>query len=1363
MNDPIPIPSRGLKLFSALTRWALGVLLAFWLILAASWGALHGWIVPRIAEFRPALERQASRAMGLPVRIGHISARSEGLIPTFELEDVVLSDREGREALILPRVVAALSPRSLWNLGFQQLYIERPELEIRRTREGRLRIAGLEIDPASPGDDRISDWVFSQAELVVASGIVHWSDELRGAETLSLSEVDMVLRNSPRRHLMRLDGTPPPDWGERFTLMGQFRQPLLSVHRGHWRDWSGQLYGSFDRVDVARLRRQIDLGFEVASGQGALRLWADVAKGQFTGAVADVALSDVNVQFAADLEPLALKSVQGRLGGHRLAGGFDASTTGLQFLTADGLRWPGGNAFVSYTQPDPRHGAKGELRADRLDLAALSQIANRLPLGEAAHRLLKGQAPQGLVESVQAQWQGPLDAPERYSLKGRASSLALAAHDALPGVAGLDLDFDLNQGGGKASVRMANGQVELPTVFDEPLLPVDQLQAQLQWQQQGEQLSLQVADLRFANADLRGEGRLQWRSAEPGKVPGRGRSPGVLDLTASLSEADATRVHRYLPRALPKDVRDYVREAVTAGRIGRAQFRVKGDLRDLPFANPRQGEFRISAQVREAGLAYVPKSLMPAGAAPWPALARLNGELIFDRQSMHVKGATAQFAGLPDLQVVRVEADIPDLMHTVVGVDATVRGPLADALGIVNNSPLSRITNQALAQAVATGPAEVKLKLALPIAQIERSKVQGSVAFTGGNDLRVVPQAPQLSRLRGSVAFSDTGFQLNGVQARALGGDVRLEGGLRPPPAGTQPPDPVLQLRANGSFSAEGLRQASELGFVAGLAAQATGSAPYSLVLGMRRGQPEIQVQSSLQGLALNLPAPLGKAADAVMPLRFDNSLLREAQLQGPLRDQLLVELGRQVQIHYVRDIAGAQARVLQGSIAVGLGPGESAPLPDSGVMASVHLPQVDLDAWEHALTRAGGPARPTGATSSGSDASAQSYLPNALAVRADTLVFDGRNLHQVVVGGSREGSVWRANLDATELNGYLEYRPPGSAGAGRLFARLSRLKLAQSNQSEVEALLDEQPTSIPALDIVVDDFELRGKRLGRVEIEAVNRGGEGAQREWRLNKFNVLTPEATLTATGNWASLPLPTVGPRLLSERRRTVMNFRFDIRDAGQLLTRLGMPGVVRLGHGPLEGQVAWMGSPLTLDYPSMSGQLSIQIEGGQFLKADPGLAKLLGVLSLQALPRRLTLDFRDVFSQGFAFDLVRGDARIEQGIASTNNLQMKGVNAAVLMEGKADLARETQDLKVVVVPEVNAGTASLVATAINPAIGLGTFLAQLFLRKPLMEAATQEFHIDGTWTDPRIVRQSRSPRDNLPVNAPVNAPAPAGVKP
>jgi uncharacterized protein YhdP len=205
---------------------------------------------------------------------------------------------------------------------------------------------------------------------------------------------------------------------------------------------------------------------------------------------------------------------------------------------------------------------------------------------------------------------------------------------------------------------------------------------------------------------------------------------------------------------------------------------------------------------------------------------------------------------------------------------------------------------------------------------------------------------------------------------------------------------------------------------------------------------------------------------------------------------------------------------------------------------------------------------------------------------------------------------------------------------------------------------------------------------------------------------------------------------------------MNFKLDIADAGGLLARFGMKDIVRRGRGRMEGQVAWAGSPLSLDYPSLNGSFAVNVENGQFLKADPGLAKLLGVLSLQALPRRLALDFRDVFSEGFSFDFVRGDISIAQGIASTNNLQMKGVNAAVLMEGRADIAHETQDLKVVVVPEINAGTASLVAGVINPAIGLGTFLAQMFLRQPLMRAATQEFHIDGTWADPRITKVART---------------------
>ena len=201
---------------------------------------------------------------------------------------------------------------------------------------------------------------------------------------------------------------------------------------------------------------------------------------------------------------------------------------------------------------------------------------------------------------------------------------------------------------------------------------------------------------------------------------------------------------------------------------------------------------------------------------------------------------------------------------------------------------------------------------------------------------------------------------------------------------------------------------------------------------------------------------------------------------------------------------------------------------------------------------------------------------------------------------------------------------------------------------------------------------------------------------------------------------------------------MNFNLDIENAGQLLDRLGTKGAVNAGKGKLAGQVSWNGSPLQMDYPSLNGHFNVNVEKGSFLKTEPGAARLLGVLNLQALPRRLFLDFKDIFSDGFSFDFFRGDIGIDLGIAKTNNLQMKGVNAAILMEGFADISRETQHLKVIVIPEIDAGTASLVVAAINPIVGISSYLAQYFLKKPISQAATKDFIIDGTWSDPTVTK-------------------------
>lgn len=1383
MNESSLHPSRLLKAMAWLARWSLGLLLVVLVLLVASWGTLHGWIVPRIGDYRVQLENQAQSALGVPVRIGAVSARSDSLIPTLELTDVALLDSAGRVALQLQRVVVAVSPRSLWRLGFEQLYIERPELDIRRTAEGNILVAGLPFSSAAAGDTRAADWLFSQSELVVRGGTVRWHDELRKAPVLALDQVDVLLRNGQWRHSVRVDATLPSGWGNRFVLMGKFRQPLLGTRSGHWQRWSGQAFAQFDQIDVARLGLYTDLGKSLASGQGALQAWVDVERGRAVGGTADVALSNVNATLGEQLSPLVLASVQGRLGGRVLPGGFEFSTQGLGFVTGNGLRWPGGNFQVKYSDGTGKAPEQGELSADRMDLAALARIAERLPLGDKARQILKTYAPRGQVQTLRASWRGSLEAVQSYRVLARISALDLGTGVAPPtaqgragreaanpvsttlGVRGAAVDLEMTQAGGRASLAIADGALLLPGVFEDPWVPLSRLQSAVSWQVDGAHVSLQVAETQFANSDAKGVLRATWHTSAADASRGRSGLPGVLDLSGKLDRADGARVHRYLPLVISAQARNYVRDAVVAGKATSVDFRVQGDLHDMPFVDSRQGIFRIAAKVKEVTYSYVPVRVQQQDALPWPPLTQLDGELLFEGASMRINASQGAFEGARTLQLGQVQAHIAELAHPVVEVNAQARGSLAEMLGVVKTSPLAALTGHALDHAAVGGNAALQLNLSLPVASLHQAKVRGSVTLAN-NDVRITPDTPRFSSARGMVHFTENGFALQSVQAQVLGGEMQLEGGMQALSPQSPPEQSALRLRAQGVASAQGLRDAKELGLVSQLAHRAQGSAAYTIDMGLRRGIPELRLTSTLQGLALDLPAPLGKTATSALPVHFER-VLSSASLRPstegqpmppPLHDQLKLELGKLGALLYVRDVSGVQTKVLRGSIALGLGTEERISLPVQGVIANVQLELADLDAWEAVL--ANPLAVPSAATSSKSTGSGidvpqgfaaspgtmSDYLPTTVALRATTLKLKGRTLHKVVMDGVRVGNAWRATMDARELGGYIEYLGSGSPQfpEGRLFARLAHMTIPPSDTTDSsDQLLDSPTEALPELDIVVNAFQMDERKLGRLEVQAINRFAQaGEQREWQLRKFNMQTPEATLTAKGRWAPRKnAKSNGPDSAIADRHTELNFRLEIQDAGLLLERFGLHNAMRSGKGQIEGSLGWEGGPLTPDYPSMTGQLQLGMGSGQFLKAELGAAKLLSVLSLQSLPRRLNLDFRDVFSKGFAFDFLRGDVSMKNGIASTNNLQMKGLSAAVLMEGSADIVEETQSLHVVVIPEINAMTASLIATAINPLVGLGTFLAQAFLRGPLMAAATQEFQVEGTWAEPDVRKLSR----------------------
>jgi uncharacterized protein YhdP len=489
-------------------------------------------------------------------------------------------------------------------------------------------------------------------------------------------------------------------------------------------------------------------------------------------------------------------------------------------------------------------------------------------------------------------------------------------------------------------------------------------------------------------------------------------------------------------------------------------------------------------------------------------------------------------------------------------------------------------------------------------------------------------------------------------------------------------------------------------------------------------GQPELSVASNLQGLALDLPAPGHKDADAVLPLR----LLMTPTAAG--RDELRLEVGASaaplLQAQLQRDISGASSQVLRGALAV---QDKLPALPPSGVLLQVNVASLDLDAWQQRL---GGLAGGSGNGGDGTDD--VGLMPSQIALRSQALKVGGRQLGRASALVARDGANWRINVDAEQIAGRIDLKGVKGSQIDAVQARLARLSLPRQEADSVSELIDPGKVDagsgpLPSLDIEVDDFELRGKRLGKLEVLAQ---APAAARDWKLDKLQISSPESTLTATGRWSG-----------EGRRRTLLDWKLDIADAGRLLERLGQGQVLRGGKGVLAGQIGWDGSPLAPHYASMAGALNIQLDTGTFLKAEPGVGRLLGVLSLQSLPRRLLLDFRDVFAEGFTFDGVTGDVKIAAGVARSDNIRIRGLQAAVLVDGSTDLAAETQKLRVVVVPEVSAGGASLAYAAINPAIALGAFLAQLILSRPVAAASTREFHITGTWDDPKVEKVETLP--------------------
>jgi uncharacterized protein (TIGR02099 family) len=1355
----------------------LGSIVVVYFVFCTLFLSLRYVVLPNIDHYKTQVEQLATKTIGRPVSIATIHASWRGLKPHLLLNNVVIYDKDGGQALSLPKVSTTVSWWSVMvaDLRLDTLEISRPDMDIERDLQGNLYVAGLLIDSTKGGDGKGADWVLSQREIVIRDGRVRWNDKLRDAPELVLNDVDLVLHNDGKNHKFGFKATPPAAFAAPIDVRAEFGHPYFAKSLSDIKLWKGTMYADWQGADLSVWKPYFDYPVEVQSGTGSVRAWLHFDHAKIADFTADLRLSNVTTRLRKDLQLLNLAQVSGRVSAREEFGaehkeelfsfgehGYMIELTDFSMETNDGLKLPTTTIRQSFFPATGTEPEKTEVTATELDLHTLANFIERLPLPAGQRRILADYSPRGQLKDFSAKWQGTYPAITSYAIKGRFAGLTMSAQPpiparaktntapaqvAVPGIPGFDNlsgHVDASEQGGLLGIASENAVLHLPGYFTDPAMPFESLKLNASWKFQDEdQLLFQVDDMDFVQDGVAGSLTSKHR-LHLGE--GNAKTPAAIDLSARISEFDVNKIGHYLPVQTPETLRHWLTGALAGGRMQDVVLVVKGNLADFPFNADKQtgkdsGQFSIVGKIDNGVLNYSPGKFAKDGKAPfWPLLEEIKGNLIVDRARMEIIADSAKTGGVA---LSNVKAEIPDLLSPdrLLNIEGHAAGTLQDFVRYVNESPVAGWIANFTEPIKAGGNAKLLLKLQMPLAYLEQTKVQGALQFAG-NTVTLQDAMPPIMQTNGELKFNEKGFTLNGIKANFLGGPATLLGGTQS--------DGAIAMKVEGNLSSEGLRKTFNTPTLERLLQQINGSTRYSAAINVKKGRPEIIVESSMQGVALDFPAPLRKAANENMPLKFELNGLDSDDVTM-LRDEIKLSLGSTIAARYLRqksiDVNGSW-QVVQG----GIGVNAPAPQPDSGLIANVNLNSLNIDAWRKSVTSITGTETPVktapASTHAGALGIAQYIEPDILAARATELIVMGKKLDNVVVGASRQKGGWQANIDSEQASGYVTWEESRSSqGLGRVTARLASLIIPQSAASDVTDLLEGKNTStqLPALDIVAEKFELFGKKFGHLELLANNVSGE-TSREWRIRKLSIVNSDAIFNAAGKWITRDGDST----------TNLTYALDIGNAGKLLDRFGFVNVLRGGKGRMDGDIRWKGLPFSIDIPSLSGQLQFDMAAGQFLKVDPGAAKLLSVLSLQSLPRRLTLDFRDLFSEGFAFDGVVGTATITNGMMKTDNFKMRSISAIVLMDGSVDIVKESQNLHAVIIPEINAGAASLIyGLVINPVVGLGSFLAQLFLRDPLMRAFTVEYEITGPWKEPAIKKLDRS-AETAPVK-PTGSPA------
>ena len=771
-------------------------------------------------------------------------------------------------------------------------------------------------------------------------------------------------------------------------------------------------------------------------------------------------------------------------------------------------------------------------------------------------------------------------------------------------------------------------------------------------------------------------------------LPGDGSRPR-LDVAVAIKEAPVLLARQiWLGHAKRKSTADWVNAALQGGTLRDVHAVIAGDLDDWPFraqdGKAGAGRFRVDARIADTTLKFQPQ---------WPAAEAVNADIRFEADGFSIDGR----ARIGGVQVQSFSAGIAHFAKAELRLDAATAGDAGDLLALLRQSPLENNHGEVMRNLQVAGPARAGFQLFLPFHKDTPMRLGGEVVLDGAS-LREQRWKLAFDNVRGKLSYDRAGFLANALQVRSDGAPGQLS--LRAGAPHVRDPRQAFEAELQANVAIDDLLD--KAGTLAWLKPYMGGRSLWTVAVSIPRGPAaqakptRLQLRSSLAGTTIDLPEPVRKAAAQPLATSVDVTLPLE-------RGEVGVTLGNLLAL---RSRSNAQ----QTGVRIQFGGGPVDAPPASGLMVGGRVDRLDALDWIGVVTGGGGGSRmPLRRVEV--EARQLRLLGSSFADTRLLVVPAPRGTAVQVQGAGIAGSLLVPSQDGATVAGRFE----------RLHWRMPARALRAPAMAAAVVATPFEPSRIPPLLFDIGDLRIGDAALGTARFRSTPTAAG-----LRMDEFSARSPKQRLAANGSWTGR-----GPA-----SRTQVALRVDSDDIGALLAGFGLGGQVAGGKGGLGIDAAWRGGPDALDPNSMTASIALDARDGRLLELEPGAGRVLGLLGIAQLPRRLTLDFRDFFDKGFAFDRIKGDVRLAQGSARTDNLAIKGPAADINVRGSADLRSQRFDQTIEVLPKSGGLLTAVGAIAGGPVGAAVGAVANAVLEKPLQGLGAKTYRVTGPWQSPKV---------------------------